>query len=167
MLLLVYFITVLCFFFIVLNIYLNVFKIAFFGLFFVGDIVFTTSYNSLDYVIYTLTTLIPLLLVVAIFTLAERRIMASIQRRKGPNVVGFFGFLQPFADGLKLILKEIVFPNKANKFIFVLGPSFVLFLSFIGWASMPFNLYSLSLTYSVLYILVVSSFGVYGILLSG
>jgi NADH:ubiquinone oxidoreductase subunit H len=59
--------------------------------------------------------------------------MASIQRRKGPNVVGFWGFLQPFADGFKLIIKEVIIPNKANKFLFVLAPGITLFLSFISW----------------------------------
>jgi NADH:ubiquinone oxidoreductase subunit H len=89
-------------------------------------------YSYFDFIIYTILTLIPLLLVVAIFTLAERKAMASIQRRTGPNIVGLFGILQPFADGLKLVLKEIILPNKANRFLFILGPSFTLFLSFLS-----------------------------------
>jgi len=89
-------------------------------------------YNYFDFILYSLLTLIPLLIVVAFFTLAERKAMASIQRRKGPNVVGIFGFLQPFADGLKLVIKEIIIPAKANKFLFVFGPFITLFLSFIG-----------------------------------
>jgi len=89
-------------------------------------------YCYLDFVVYSLLTLIPLLIVVAFFTLIERKVMASIQRRKGPNVVGIFGFLQPFADGLKLVIKEVIIPNKANKFLFIFGPSVTLFLSFIG-----------------------------------
>jgi len=89
-------------------------------------------YNSLDFIIHSLLTLIPLLIVVAFFTLAERKAMASIQRRKGPNVVGIYGFLQPFADGLKLVIKEIIIPTKANKFLFLFGPFLTLFLSFIG-----------------------------------
>lgn len=126
-------------------------------------------YSYLDLIIYTFLTLVPLLLVIAIFTLSERRVMASVQRRKGPNVVGIWGFLQPFADGLKLVVKEMIIPNKVNKFLFIFSPGLVLFLSFIGWVSIPFDLYTqiLSLNYSLLYMLVISSLGVYGILLSG
>jgi NADH-quinone oxidoreductase subunit H len=126
-------------------------------------------YSNLDFVIHSFLTLIPLLIVVAFFTLAERKTMASIQRRKGPNTVGFWGFLQPFADGLKLIVKEIIVPNKANKFLFVFGPFLTLFLSLISWLAIPFEIYTriFDLNNSLLYILVVSSIGVYGILLSG
>lgn len=130
---------------------------------------YETYYSYLDYVIYTLVTLVPLLIVIALFTLAERRVMASIQRRKGPNVVGFSGFLQPFADGLKLVIKEIIIPTKAITFLFLLAPGLVFFLSFIGWVAIPFDIYThiLSLNYSLLFILVVSSMGVYGMILAG
>jgi len=126
-------------------------------------------YSTLDFIIHALLTLIPLLIVVAFFTLAERKAMASIQRRKGPNIVGIWGFLQPFADGLKLVVKEIIIPTKANKFLFVFGPFLTLFLSFIGWLAVPFEIYTriFDLNNSLLYVLVVSSLGVYGILLSG
>lgn len=100
--------------------------------FYMYKIVVEQYYSFFDMVVYTILTLVPLLIVIAIFTLAERRVMASIQRRKGPNVVGIWGFLQPFADGLKLVIKEIIIPNKANKFLFIFAPSFVLFLSFLG-----------------------------------
>jgi NADH-quinone oxidoreductase subunit H len=89
-------------------------------------------FGYLDYIVYTLIALLPLLIAIAFFTLAERKAMASIQRRKGCNVVGVWGFLQPFADGLKLIIKEIIIPNKANKFLFIFGSSLTLFLSLIG-----------------------------------
>jgi NADH:ubiquinone oxidoreductase subunit H len=69
-----------------------------------------------------LVTLIPILISVAFFTLGDRKIMASIQRRKGPTIVGYFGILQPFADGFKLILKEIVIPRGSNKLIFIFAP---------------------------------------------
>lgn len=126
-------------------------------------------YSCLDYIVHSLLTLIPLLLVVAFFTLAERKAMASIQRRKGPNVVGIYGFLQPFADGLKLIVKEILLPTKSNKFLFVFSPFLTLFLSFLGWLAIPFEIYTriFDLNNSLLYILVISSLSVYGILLSG
>jgi NADH-quinone oxidoreductase subunit H len=117
-------------------------------------------FGYLDYIFYTLIALVPLLLAIAFFTLAERKAMASIQRRKGANVVGFWGFLQPFADGLKLIIKEIIIPNKANKFLFIFSSSLTLLLSLIGWVVIPYN--SLNL-----FILVISSLGVYGILLAG
>ena len=126
-------------------------------------------YSYFDFILHSLLTLIPLLIVVAFFTLAERKAMASIQRRKGPNVVGIWGFLQPFADGLKLVVKEIIIPTKANKFLFVFGPFLTLFLAFIGWLAIPFEIYTriFDLNNGLLYILVISSLGVYGILLSG
>jgi NADH-quinone oxidoreductase subunit H len=126
-------------------------------------------YSYLDFIIHSVLTLVPLLIIIAFFTLAERKAMASIQRRKGPSVVGIFGFLQPFADGLKLVVKEIIIPTKANKFLFVFGSFITLFLSFIGWISIPFDssTWVFDLNCSLLYILVVSSLGVYGILLSG
>lgn len=126
-------------------------------------------FGYLDYVIYTLIALLPLLIAIAFFTLAERKAMASIQRRKGCNVVGIWGFLQPFADGLKLIIKEIIIPNQANKFLFGFGASLTLFLSLIGWIAIPFNIFNplVVLNTSLLYILVISSLSVYGILLAG
>lgn len=97
--------------------------------------------------------------------------MASVQRRKGPNVVGLWGFLQPIADGLKLVIKEIILPNRANKFLFIAAPAITLFLSFICWVAIPFDgcsiSWSFNLTNSILLIFIISSLGVYGILLSG
>lgn len=126
-------------------------------------------FGYLDYIFYTLIAIVPLLLAIAFFTLAERKAMASIQRRKGANVVGFWGFLQPFADGLKLIIKEIILPNKANKFLFIFSSSTTLFLSLIGWVVIPFNALNplVIINTSLLFILVVSSLGVYGILIAG
>jgi NADH:ubiquinone oxidoreductase subunit H len=89
-------------------------------------------FNFLNDIILSILTLIPLLISIAFFTLAERKVMAAIQRRKGPNVVGIFGLLQPFADGFKLILKENIFPTKSNIFLFLISPIFILTLSFIS-----------------------------------
>ena len=77
---------------------------------------------SLILILKILLIIVPLLLSVAYFTLAERKIMASIQRRRGPNVIGYLGLLQPLADGLKLFIKETILPTSANIFIFLLAP---------------------------------------------
>jgi NADH-quinone oxidoreductase subunit H len=126
-------------------------------------------YSFLDFLFHILLTLLPVLIIVSLFTLAERKIMSSIQRRQGPTVVGLWGFLQPFADGLKLVVKEILIPTKANSFFFIFGPGLTLFLSFVGWVVIAFDTYTkiFNLNNSLLLILVVSSFGLHGILLSG
>jgi NADH-ubiquinone oxidoreductase chain 1 len=102
-------------------------------------------------------------------TLAERKVMASMQRRVGPNVVGFYGTLQPFADGLKLLLKEAVIPSHANKAIFLVSPFITLSLALMGWGVVPFAkgtaLADISL--GVLFLMAVSSLGIYGVLLAG
>ena len=81
---------------------------------------------------------VPLLVAVAYLTLAERKVMASMQRRKGPNVVGFFGILQPLADGLKLLIKEPVLPSSANTVVFLAAPVLTFLLALIAWAVIPF-----------------------------
>jgi NADH-quinone oxidoreductase subunit H len=90
-------------------------------------------------VVITLLKIVCILVAVAYFTLAERKVMASIQRRRGPNVVGFWGLLQPIADGLKLVVKELVVPARSNSRIFVLSPLFILVLSFVSWSVIPFG----------------------------
>lgn len=89
--------------------------------------------------ILTILKIVFILVAVAYFTLAERKVMASIQRRRGPNVVGFWGLLQPIADGLKLVVKELVIPSRSNARIFVLAPLFILILSFVSWSVIPFG----------------------------
>jgi NADH:ubiquinone oxidoreductase subunit H len=79
-----------------------------------------------------LIIIVPVLICVAFFTLLERKIMAYIQRRRGPNVVGISGLLQPFADGLKLLIKEPIIPGNANRYLYTLAPILSLFLSFLG-----------------------------------
>jgi NADH-quinone oxidoreductase subunit H len=113
--------------------------------------------------------LIPILLSVAFLTLFERKILAAIQKRKGPNVVGIFGLLQPFADAAKLLVKEPILPVIANKFLFVAAPIYILILSLLGWAVIPFDYAVLMADINIgfLYILAISSLGVYGIIISG
>jgi len=112
---------------------------------------------------------LPLLIGVAFLTLAERKVMASMQRRKGPNVVGLFGIFQPIADGLKLLVKEPVLPSSANLVIFVFAPMLTFLLSQVAWAVIPFGegLVFADLNVGLLYLFAISSLGVYGIITAG
>lgn len=123
----------------------------------------------LENILRALLTIVPVLIAVAYFTLFERKVIAAMQRRRGPNVVGFFGLLQPLADGLKLLLKETVLPSSANLATFVAAPIITFMLSFMGWAVIPFsyNMVGADINISILYIFAVSTLGVYGILISG
>ena len=112
---------------------------------------------------------IPLLIAVAFFTVAERKIMGAIQRRRGPNVIGFIGLLQALADGLKLFVKETTLPSSSNIIIFLLAPILSFLLSVIGWAVIPFShkVVLADINLGILYLFAVSSFNVYGIVLAG
>lgn len=107
----------------------------------------------INYFTVTLVTLVIkivcLLVTIAYYTLAERKIMASVQRRLGPNVVGFWGLLQPLADGLKLFGKELVIPSHANSRIFIFAPMGVLGCAFLAWGVMPFHLFDHSINMDV------------------
>ena len=113
--------------------------------------------------------LLLLLIAVAYFTLLERKLMGSIQRRTGPKITGFYGILQPIADGIKLLTKEIIVPQKVNVFLYVLAPFLALFLSFVGWSVIPFsaNKIMINLDLGVLYLVMISSLNVYGLIISG
>jgi NADH-quinone oxidoreductase subunit H len=112
---------------------------------------------------------IPLLISVAYFTIAERKIMGAIQRRRGPNVIGFIGLLQPLADGLKLFVKETTLPTNANISIFLMAPSLAFILSLMGWAVIPLSkgIVISDINLGVMYLLAISSLNVYGILFAG
>jgi len=120
-------------------------------------------------IVKALLIALPLIIAVAYFTLVERKVMAGIQRRRGPDVVGAWGLIQPFADAAKLILKETILPSTANTVLFVIAPILSFMLSLIGWAVIPFGeTYVLSdINVGVLYLFAVSSLGVYGIIMSG
>lgn len=120
-----------------------------------------------------LAILVPVLLSVAYLTYAERKVMAAMQLRRGPNVVGPFGLLQPIADGAKLFLKETIVPAGANKAMFVMAPTITFVLAMIGWAVIPFGESSWGtwvlsdIDVGILYLFAVSSLGIYGIVMAG
>lgn len=112
---------------------------------------------------------LPLIVCVAYLTYAERRVIGLMQRRKGPNVVGPMGLLQPIADAVKLMFKEIIVPARANKAIFILAPMITFILSLIGWAVIPFqqNMVLANINVGALYVMAISSLGIYGIIVAG
>ena len=124
-----------------------------------------TLFNLIESILFIL----PILLVVAFVTVAERKTMASMQRRLGPNIVGYYGLLQAFADALKLLLKEFVAPTQANLILFFLGPIITLICSLLGYAVIPYGpgLAIFDFNIGILYLLAVSSLATYGILLAG
>ena len=120
-------------------------------------------------VLSIIAIIVPVLIAVAYLTYAERKVLAAMQLRMGPNVVGPFGLWQPFADGLKLFLKETVIPTGANKVVFVLAPMITFILAMIGWAVIPFDdgWVLADINVGILYLFAVSSLGVYGIIMAG
>ncbi len=129
--------------------------------------------SELQYLIWTLIKIIvivaPMMLVVAYFTYAERKIIGYMQVRIGPNRVGPKGWLQPIADALKLMFKEIVIPTRANKFLFLMAPAITLGPALAAWAVFPFNekLVLADINAGLLYILALTSVGVYGVIIGG
>ena len=113
--------------------------------------------------------ILPLLIFIAYLTFFERKVIGFIQLRKGPNVVGPLGLFQPFADGIKLLTKETIFPDKSNKFIFVLSPIITFTLALLAWAVIPidYKIVLSDINVGIMYIFAISSLGVYGIIMAG
>ena len=116
-----------------------------------------------------MAVLMPVLISVAFLVYAERKVLALIQLRRGPNVVGPFGILQSFADALKLLTKENIVPANSNKIVFLLAPIITMVLSLAGWAVIPFapNWVIADINVGIMYLFAVSSLGVYGIIMAG
>lgn len=126
-------------------------------------------YTILFTLVMFLTTVVPVLISMAYFTLIERQILASLQRRQGPNIVGMFGLLQAMADGMKLLLKESILPRSSNFMIFVLAPIFTFALALALWVVMPFGegLVVADVNIGLLYIFAVSSLSVHSVIMAG
>jgi NADH-quinone oxidoreductase subunit H len=116
-----------------------------------------------------LAVTVPLLVAVAYMTYVDRKVWASIQLRRGPNVVGPFGLLQPFADGLKLMLKETIVPSSANGILFIIAPMITFLTALIAWAVVPFGngVVIANINVGILYLFAISSVGVYGVIIAG
>ncbi|MBX6740960.1 MAG: NADH-quinone oxidoreductase subunit NuoH [Acetobacteraceae bacterium] len=117
----------------------------------------------------TLALLVPVLIAVAYLTYAERKVLAAMQLRKGPNVVGPFGLLQPFADALKMLMKETIIPSGANRLLFIFAPMLTFMLAMLAWAVIPVNdgWAIADINVGILYLFAISSLGVYGIIIAG
>ncbi len=119
--------------------------------------------------LYIVAILLPLIISVAMLTLAERKVIGAMQARLGPNRVGPFGLLQPFADVIKLLIKEVLLPNSANRFLFLVAPMLTLVPALAVWAVMPFSPTAVlaDINAGLLFVLALTSMGVYGVILAG
>jgi NADH-quinone oxidoreductase subunit H len=135
----------------------------------IKDILIIIIITILIFFIKFLSLILPLLIAVAYFTIAERKLIGTIQRRKGPNVVGFLGLMQPLSDGLKLFVKETIVPTNSVISIFLLAPLLTFLLSLINWAVVPLSSKTViaDINLGILYLLSVSSVNVYGIIIAG
>ncbi len=125
--------------------------------------------NSIMSYLGSIILVVCLLICIAYYTLLERKLMSAMQRRKGPNVVGFYGFLQPLADGLKLFIKQMLIPMQSNKFLFVASSIYTFAMALGHWVIMPINpvLHLTNLKFGLLYSMVFLSLNVYGLIVSG
>ena len=113
--------------------------------------------------------IVPLLLFIAYLTYFERKVIGAMQLRKGPNVVGPFGLLQPIADGIKLLTKETIFPDNSSKFLFIFSPVLTFALALLAWAVIPvdYKIVLSDINVGLMYIFAISSLGIYGIIVAG
>jgi NADH-quinone oxidoreductase subunit H len=127
------------------------------------------AWPTIRTVLECLAIIVPLLGIVAYYTYAERKVLAFSQLRKGPNVVGPFGLLQPIADGAKMLFKETVIPSGANRLVFIAAPMLTLVLALIAWAVVPFDtgLVVANINVGILYLFAISSLSVYGLIMAG
>ena len=138
-----------------------------------GHSIWNWLHEYVQYTVYSgakaLVILLPLFIVVAYYTYAERRVIGFMQIRKGPNRVGFWGLLQPFADMFKLMFKEIIIPTNSNRYLFLIAPIITFAPSMAAWAVIPFNetLVFADINAGLLYILAMTSVGVYGVIIAG
>jgi NADH-quinone oxidoreductase subunit H len=134
-----------------------------------ADIYLSYLNEAINIISKILLIILPLLGAVAYLTLMERKVIGAMQLRKGPNVVGPFGLLQPLADGLKLMIKEVIIPSKANKILFLIAPVITFVLALIPWAAIPFGkgLVLSDINVGITYLLATSSLGVYGVIIAG
>ena len=116
-----------------------------------------------------LPIILPILLAVAFFTVFERKVLAAMQRRRGPNMVGIYGLLQAIADAVKLLSKETLIPGSSNLYIFIFSPIFTFLISMLCWSLIPFdyNIVISDINLGILFLFAFSSLGVYGIIMSG
>src|SRR5271156_5893827 len=130
---------------------------------------FFWAYVWPTHIVQVLLVAVPLLVAIAYYTYFERKVLAYSQLRKGPNVVGPFGLWQPFADGLKLLLKETIIPSGANRVLFVAAPVITFTLALVAWAVIPFDVGVVisNINGGILYLFAISSLSVYGVIMAG
>ena len=126
-------------------------------------------YDTIIIILKIALIIFPLLIFVALLTYIERKVIAAMQLRKGPNVVGPLGLFQPIADGIKLLTKEIIIPYGSDKYVFLIAPVITFVLSLVGWAVIPFDkgIVLSNINVGVLYLFAVSSLSVYGVIMAG